>query len=250
MQRGRGRQGFGWEALLDGAAAGDGLLTDPRWQPQAGVEHHQRTAGPAISKEAAPAATEPATEAQASKSVPKEGLDALLAYGSDPDEAVEGGKEPVSAAGGGSKGVGAPSPPANANGAPVDHRKVNFAASAAAGRGTRGGRGRGSQSERGRGRGRGANPGRQPWQAPPRPMEPSLLEKLLSKEIRQDRSYLLQAFRFFVLNGFLVNYGNGEPLQFPRSAPAVDEGADGDGRSNKPSVKDILGKKWFQLLFF
>jgi hypothetical protein len=69
---------------------------------------------------------------------------------------------------------------------------------------------------RGRGRGRGSrsrgnrdnnNESRQQQQQQRRPpplthAKPSLLEKLLAKEIRQDMSYILQAFRFFVMNNF------------------------------------------------
>mmetsp|Transcript_2048 Transcript_2048/g.3222 ORF Transcript_2048/g.3222 Transcript_2048/m.3222 type:complete len:296 (+) Transcript_2048:336-1223(+) len=37
----------------------------------------------------------------------------------------------------------------------------------------------------------------------PRPRPPSLLHKLLAKDVRRDRSWLLQAIRFFVRNDFL-----------------------------------------------
>lgn len=44
---------------------------------------------------------------------------------------------------------------------------------------------------------------------------PTLLEKLLAKEIRKERSYLLQAIRFFVMNDFFKNYAPGTSLLFP-----------------------------------
>lgn len=59
--------------------------------------------------------------------------------------------------------------------------------------------------------------------------DPSLLEKLLTFEIRQDRSYLLQSFRFFITNSFLLEYGE-KPLHFPPSAlqgTDADKGDDG-----------------------
>lgn len=49
-----------------------------------------------------------------------------------------------------------------------------------------------------------------------RKREPSLLEKLLAKDIRRDRSYLLQAIRFFVMNEFLTDYGPEKRLVFPK----------------------------------
>ena len=42
---------------------------------------------------------------------------------------------------------------------------------------------------------------------------PSLLRALLAKDIRRERSHLLQCLRFFVRNSFLVNLGR-EPLDF------------------------------------
>lgn len=45
--------------------------------------------------------------------------------------------------------------------------------------------------------------------------EPTLLEKLLAKEIRQERSHILQAIRFFVMNDFFKNYAPGTALLFP-----------------------------------
>ncbi|KAK8916978.1 hypothetical protein KSP39_PZI022721 [Platanthera zijinensis] len=47
-----------------------------------------------------------------------------------------------------------------------------------------------------------------------RKREPTLLRKLLNADIRRDKSQLLQAFRFMVLNSFFKNSPN-EPLVFP-----------------------------------
>jgi len=47
--------------------------------------------------------------------------------------------------------------------------------------------------------------------------QPTLLEKLLAKEIRQERSYVLQAIRFFVMNDFFKNYAPGTALLFPEN---------------------------------
>ncbi|KAL5707766.1 hypothetical protein ACHQM5_018628 [Ranunculus cassubicifolius] len=44
--------------------------------------------------------------------------------------------------------------------------------------------------------------------------KPSLLEKLLSGDIKRDKSHLLQAFRFMVLNNFFGEYPK-KPLEFP-----------------------------------
>lgn len=49
---------------------------------------------------------------------------------------------------------------------------------------------------------------------PPRPRNPTLLEKLLAGEIRRDRSWLLQAIRFLVVNRFLQEPGD---MQYPAS---------------------------------
>ncbi len=56
-----------------------------------------------------------------------------------------------------------------------------------------------------------------------RPMalrEPSLLEKLLAKDIRAEHSRLLQCMRFIVANNFLQDVGS-KPLQFP-AEPCAD----------------------------
>ena len=50
--------------------------------------------------------------------------------------------------------------------------------------------------------------------------EPSLLEKLLAKDIRAEHSRLLQCMRFIVANNFLQDVGS-KPLQFP-AEPCVD----------------------------
>ena len=51
----------------------------------------------------------------------------------------------------------------------------------------------------------------------------SLLEKLLQKEIRQDMSYILQSFRFFIMNDFFRHVAPGQPLDFP---PSTEEEAE------------------------
>lgn len=43
---------------------------------------------------------------------------------------------------------------------------------------------------------------------------PSLLEKLLSSDIKREKSHLLQIFRFMVLNSFFKNWPE-KPLQYP-----------------------------------
>ena len=50
--------------------------------------------------------------------------------------------------------------------------------------------------------------------------EPSLLEKLLAKDIRAEHSRLLQCMRFIVANNFLQDVGS-KPLQFP-AEPCAD----------------------------
>eukprot|EP00850_Spirogloea_muscicola_P009666 SM000054S18152 [mRNA] locus=s54:647260:652178:- [translate_table: standard] len=59
---------------------------------------------------------------------------------------------------------------------------------------------------------------------------PSLLAKLLAPEIQQDRSYLLQAFRFFVDNGFFSK-PTGTALKLPAWAD------DGPGETARQSLK-------------
>ena len=50
--------------------------------------------------------------------------------------------------------------------------------------------------------------------------EPSLLEKLLAKDIHAEHSRLLQCMRFVVVNNFLQDIGF-KPLQFP-AEPCAD----------------------------
>ncbi|PON66865.1 Nuclear fragile X mental retardation-interacting protein 1, conserved domain containing protein [Parasponia andersonii] len=56
--------------------------------------------------------------------------------------------------------------------------------------------------------------------------EPSLLEKLLSADITRDKSHLLQAFRFMVMNSFFKD-GPDKRLTFP--SVIVKEGSNEDG---------------------
>ncbi|XP_020253638.1 homeobox protein 5 isoform X2 [Asparagus officinalis] len=84
--------------------------------------------------------------------------------------------------------------------------------------------GSGDRFNKGRGRGNGRDnrhSKRQKFQnkgasATPLPVkrEPSLLEKLLSSDIRRDKSQLLQVFRFMVLNDFFKQWPD-KPLEFP-----------------------------------
>ncbi|GAB4819298.1 hypothetical protein N2152v2_006344 [Parachlorella kessleri] len=122
------------------------------------------------------------------------------------------------------------------------------------------GRGRGRERGRGRGRvswqeqrpgdpqqqrqhGQHAGPAhpqqQQPWR-PPRPSSPTLLQKLLAKEIRQDHSYLLQAFRFFVANNFLLDYAAGKELEFPQHQ---DQGVQQAQQVQPASLEEVLAKE-------
>lgn len=140
-----------------------------------------------------------------------------------------------------------------------EKKKVEFQIDAGAGEKRRDFRG-GGGGERGRGRGKGrgdrgrgrsgadARPGgrgrgvvHQRHQVPARPQPPSLLEKLLAAEIRQDLSYILQSFRFFVANEFFEGYARGEPLQFPAAMPETSQEA-AAVVVVKPTIQDILGK--------
>jgi len=121
----------------------------------------------------------------------------------------------------------------------------------------RGGRGRGNRNN---------NESRQQQQqrrpASLAQAKPSLLEKLLAKEIRQDMSYILQAFRFFVMNNFFEGQGSqqqrqpqqvGDEIVFP--VAAMEEGtavtetdtpinaAAATAGGNKPTIEDILRNK-------
>jgi Nuclear fragile X mental retardation-interacting protein 1 (NUFIP1) len=138
-----------------------------------------------------------------------------------------------------------------------------------AGRGRGGGRdrgrgGRNAGGRGGRGRGRDNNGShlsshhRRPTQLLHAP--PSLLEKLLAKEIRQDMSYILQAFRFFVMNNFFKDQNveqqqaeEKQQLVFPAAAieafvttadnaTAIASGASG-AYNIKPTIQDILNNK-------
>ena len=53
---------------------------------------------------------------------------------------------------------------------------------------------------------------------------------------RQDHSYLLQAFRFFVANNFLLDYAAGKALEFPQHQ-------DQDVQQAQPaSLEEVLGE--------
>ena len=54
----------------------------------------------------------------------------------------------------------------------------------------------------------------------PRPRPPTLLQKLLAKDIHRERSHLLQAFRFIVANNFLL-HADHAPVSFPAIAPPL-----------------------------
>lgn len=62
----------------------------------------------------------------------------------------------------------------------------------------------------------------------PPPAEPTLLQKLLSSEIKRDRSRLLQAFRFMTLNAFFDNWP-GKPLEYPLVTVGDGGGIEGSG---------------------
>ncbi|KAA6420678.1 MAG: hypothetical protein FRX49_09470 [Trebouxia sp. A1-2] len=81
---------------------------------------------------------------------------------------------------------------------------------------------------RGRGRGRNAAGRGQGGRQADRPgaqqakRAPTLLQKLLVKDIRKDHSHLLQCFRFFVKNNFLQDVG-ATPLVYPDPPPTLRE---------------------------
>lgn len=72
--------------------------------------------------------------------------------------------------------------------------------------------------------------------APPssRKSEPTLLKKLLSRDIRRDKLRLLQVFRFMVMNSFFKD-GPEEPLKFP-SVIITENGSEGSVFEEKCSV--------------
>ena len=67
------------------------------------------------------------------------------------------------------------------------------------------------------------------WALQARPRPPTLLQKLLAKDIRTEHSHLLQAFRFFVSNDFLVHASNQE-LTFPPEPAALPPEFDDPGK--------------------
>ncbi|KAK9735053.1 hypothetical protein RND81_04G180800 [Saponaria officinalis] len=66
--------------------------------------------------------------------------------------------------------------------------------------------------------------------------EPSLLEKLLSTDMKRDKSRLLQAFRFMVMNSFFTDPTEEKPLNFPKVI--VEERGDG-GNEEESSFKEL-----------
>jgi hypothetical protein len=59
---------------------------------------------------------------------------------------------------------------------------------------------------------------------------PTLLQKLLARDIRAEHSRLLQCFRFIVTNNFLLDYGS-TPLHFPPEPTGIDDGLSLPGMS-------------------
>lgn len=63
---------------------------------------------------------------------------------------------------------------------------------------------------------------------------------------RQDRSFLLQAFRFFITNDFLVNHTPGQQLKFPESGQGdVDEAP---AQAQPVTAEELLGKNHFSTI--
>ncbi|KAH9606302.1 hypothetical protein KSS87_020635 [Heliosperma pusillum] len=66
--------------------------------------------------------------------------------------------------------------------------------------------------------------------------EPTLLQKLLSADMKRDNNRLLQAFRFMTMNLFFMDKTE-EPLDFP--TVVVKES--GDGNNDESSLKELVG---------
>lgn len=58
--------------------------------------------------------------------------------------------------------------------------------------------------------------------------KPTLLQKLLSADIKRDKSHLFQVFRFMVVNSFFKNYPD-KPLVYP-SVAVKEMGLEGDAK--------------------
>lgn len=235
--RGRGAHSFAYEAFQ---TAGDAVAVPNTQEQHRGIKRKAEGGGegaidPRASTPVVPSTSDfqPPIEEQevgpdAKANVggaPPEGLASLVAYDSD---------------GGGSDSAATRAGPLpNASISPPEAEMQQPDVAIETSRGGHQGRGRGRSStghhqqqqqhpqHLGRGRGRGRRGGRhqgqdksqqQQRQTWVRPRDPSLLEKLLAKEMRQDRSYLLQAFRFFINNNFLMDVSAGVPLKFPASA--------------------------------
>ncbi|KAK7311076.1 hypothetical protein RJT34_08969 [Clitoria ternatea] len=68
---------------------------------------------------------------------------------------------------------------------------------------------------------------------------PTLLQKLLSADIKRDKSYLLQVFRFMVINSFFKDYPD-KPLRYP-SLVIKENGIEGDGEETcLHTQKDVI----------
>ncbi|KAK7311063.1 hypothetical protein RJT34_08952 [Clitoria ternatea] len=71
---------------------------------------------------------------------------------------------------------------------------------------------------------------------------PTLLQKLLSADIKRDKSYLLQVFRFMVINSFFKDYPD-KPLRYP-SLVIKENGIEGDVEETcLHTQKDVIKHK-------
>lgn len=69
--------------------------------------------------------------------------------------------------------------------------------------------------------------------------KPTLLQKLLSTDIKRDRSQLLQVFRFMVINSFFKDWP-GKPLEFPEVI-VKEDGLEGENNENSTMAADSSG---------
>lgn len=74
-------------------------------------------------------------------------------------------------------------------------------------------------------------------------LEPSLLKKLLSSDLRKDKKHILQVFRFMVVNNFFENWP-GKPLKFP-NVVVKESGYESDIVKQKP--EEIEGDNSYDL---
>ncbi|GMH13265.1 hypothetical protein Nepgr_015106 [Nepenthes gracilis] len=82
-----------------------------------------------------------------------------------------------------------------------------------------------------------------PLNTPANLRKPTLLQKLLSADVRRDKSRILQAFRFMVMNSFFKDWPEKKPLKYPKVIVKEAAGSEGEVVEDQSlSLAEKMGK--------